>query len=220
MEFFIDTADVNEIKELASSGLVDGVTTNPSLIARSGRDFHKVIAEICEIIKGPVSAEVIATDRDNMIKEGKVLAKIAENVCIKLPLTWEGLQACKYFSDEGIQTNVTLCFSPGQALLAAKAGATYVSPFIGRLDDISSDGLKLIEDILLIYNNYADLSTKVLVASVRNPMQVIASAQMGADTITLPPKILKQLVSHPLTDMGLEAFLRDWNHPSNKPFVE
>lgn len=216
MKFFIDTAEISEIKELADYGLLDGVTTNPSLIAKSGRDFKEVIKEICEIVEGPVSAEVAATDYENMVKEGDILSKIAENVCIKLPLTMDGLKACKYFSDKGIQTNVTLCFSAAQAILAAKAGATFVSPFIGRLDDIGQDGLSLIEEICIIFQNYPEFETQVLVASVRNPIHITAAAKMGADVATIPAKILKQLVSHPLTDKGLETFIADWKKTGQK----
>ncbi|MBU1445890.1 fructose-6-phosphate aldolase [Patescibacteria group bacterium] len=210
MKFFIDSADVNEIKELASYGLLDGVTTNPSLIAKSGRDFKEVIAEICQIVEGPVSAEVAATDYENMVREGEILSQIAKNVCIKLPLTLDGLKACKYFSNKGVQTNLTLCFSSGQAILAAKAGATFVSPFVGRLDDIDFDGLSLIEEICEIYGNYPEFRTEVLVASIRNPLHITQSARIGADVATIPAKVLKQLVSHPLTDRGLENFSKDW----------
>ena len=216
MKFFIDSADVAEIKEAASYGLVDGVTTNPSLIAKSGRDFKEVIAEICKIVEGPVSAEVAATDYENMVREGEILSKIAKNVCIKLPLTLDGLRACKYFSGKGIQTNVTLCFSAAQAILAAKAGATFVSPFVGRLDDIGQDGLDLIEEICAIFDNYPAFETQVLVASVRNPIHITASAKMGAHVATLPAKVLKQLASHPLTDKGLETFVKDWASTGQK----
>lgn len=216
MKFFIDSADVNEIKEIASYGLLDGVTTNPSLIAKSGRDFKTVIGEICAIVSGPVSAEVAATDYETIIKEGEILSKIAKNVCIKLPLTMDGLKACKYFSQKGIQTNVTLCFSATQALLAAKAGATFVSPFVGRLDDIGQDGLALIEEICMIFANYPALQTQVLVASVRSPFHITQSAKIGAHVATIPGKILKQLVSHPLTDKGLETFLKDWKDSGQK----
>lgn len=209
MKFFVDTADVSEIRELAATGLLDGVTTNPSLIAKSGRDFMEVIAEICHIVDGPVSAEVVATDVDGMKAQGEKLSKIAKNVAIKVPLTWDGLKACKYFTDKGIMVNVTLCFSAAQALLAAKAGATFVSPFVGRLDDIGQDGLDLISDICTIYRAY-DFDTEVLVASVRHPIHVVESAKMGAHVATVPPATLKQLVKHPLTDKGLEAFLKDW----------
>lgn len=209
MKFFIDSADIAEIKEIASYGMLDGVTTNPSLIAKSGRDFKTVIKEICDIVEGPVSAEVTAVDYENMVKQGEVLAKIAKNVCIKLPLTIDGLKACKYFSSKGVQTNVTLCFSAAQAILAAKAGATFVSPFVGRLDDIGQDGLGLIEEICAIYSNYTEFKTEVLVASIRHPIHITQAAMMGADVATIPGKVLKQLVSHPLTDKGLETFIAD-----------
>jgi transaldolase len=210
MKFFVDTADTNEIRELAATGLLDGVTTNPSLIAKSGRDMKEVVKEICELTDGPVSAEVTALEADAMISEGETLAKIADNITIKLPMTMDGLKACKHFSNKGIMTNVTLCFSPSQAILAAKAGATFVSPFVGRLDDISIDGLQLIDDICEIYANYPDFETEVLVASIRNPMHLVEAAKMGAHVSTIPPKVLWQLVKHPLTDAGLEAFLADW----------
>lgn len=210
MKFFVDTADTDAIKELAETGMLDGVTTNPSLIAKSGRDFQQVIAEICALTDGPVSAEVVATDKAGMIEQGEKLAKIAKNVAIKVPLTWDGLKACRHFSDQGIQVNVTLCFSAAQALLAAKAGAAFVSPFVGRLDDIGQDGLDLIADICTIYSQY-DFDTEVLVASIRNPVHLVESAKMGADVATVPPSILKQLVQHPLTDKGLAAFLADWD---------
>jgi len=210
MKFFVDTADVDEIKDLASTGLVDGVTTNPSIIAKSGRDFIEVIGEICDIVDGPVSAEVAATDHETMLAEGKKLAQIASNVAVKVPLTPDGLKTCKALSDAGTQVNVTLCFSAGQAILAAKAGATFVSPFVGRLDDLSRDGMGLIEEICTIYANYSNFETEVLVASVRSPMHVVESARMGADVVTLPPSVLRQLFKHPLTDSGLEAFLSDW----------
>ena len=216
MKFFIDSAEIAEIKEMAAYGLVDGVTTNPSLIAKSGRDFKEVIAEICAIVEGPVSAEVAATDYANMVREGEILSKIAKNVCVKLPLTLDGIKACKYFSDKGIKTNVTLCFSAAQAILAAKAGATFVSPFVGRLDDIGQDGLSLIEEICQIYANYEDFNTQVLVASVRNPIHITQSAQMGAHVATMPAKVLKQLASHPLTDKGLETFVKDWASTGQK----
>ncbi|MFT5795532.1 MAG: transaldolase [Ulvibacter sp.] len=210
MKFFIDTANIEEIKELSSSGLLDGVTTNPSLIAKEGGNFFEILKEITKITDGPVSAEVMATDSENMIKEGLKLAKIANNICIKLPLTMEGLKACKYFSNEGIATNVTLCFSTAQAILAAKAGASYVSPFVGRLDDISFNGLELISDIRMIYDNYPEFETEILVASIRNPIHVTESAKIGADVATIPAKVFKQLVSHPLTDKGLATFSSDW----------
>lgn len=216
MKFFIDTAEISEIKELADYGLLDGVTTNPSLIAKSGRDFKEVVKEICEVVDGPVSAEVTATDFEGMIKEGEILGKLADNVCIKLPLTMDGLKACKYFSKKGIKTNVTLCFSAAQAILAAKAGATYVSPFVGRLDDIGLDGLSLIEEICTIFQNYPEFETEVLVASVRNPIHITTAAKMGAGVATIPAKVLKQLVSHPLTDKGLATFNDDWKKTGQK----
>ena len=197
MKFFVDSADIAEIKELAAMGFLDGVTTNPSLIAKSGRKFKEVIAEICAVVSGPVSAEVAATDYEGMIREGEILSKIAKNVCVKLPLTIDGLKACKYFSNKGIQTNVTLCFSAAQAILAAKAGATFVSPFVGRLDDIGQDGLSLIEEICEIYSNYPEFKTEVLVASIRHPIHITQAARMGADVATIPGKIFKQLASHP-----------------------
>jgi transaldolase len=210
MKFFVDTADVAEIRDLASTGLVDGVTTNPSIIAKSGLNFFDVIAEICDIVDGPVSAEVAATDHETMLKEGQKLAQIASNVAVKVPLTPDGLKTCKVLSDAGTHVNVTLCFSAGQAILAAKAGATFVSPFVGRLDDISRDGMGLIEEICTIYANYETFETEVLVASIRSPNHVIESAQIGADVVTVPPSVLRQLFKHPLTDSGLEAFLSDW----------
>jgi transaldolase len=216
MKFFIDSAEIAEIKELASYGLLDGVTTNPSLIAKSGRDFLEVIKEICSVVEGPVSAEVAATDYEGMVREGEILAKLAKNVCIKVPLTMDGLKACKYFSNKGIQTNVTLCFSAAQAILAAKAGATFVSPFVGRLDDIGQDGMALIEEICQIYSNYPVFKTQVLVASIRNPIHITAAAKMGADVATIPGKVLKQLASHPLTDKGLETFVKDWQATGQK----
>jgi len=220
MKFFIDSADIAEIKELAAYGLLDGVTTNPSLIAKSGRDFKEVIAEICSVVEGPVSAEVAATDYENMVREGEILSKIAQGskgyVCVKLPLTLDGLKACKYFSSKGVKTNVTLCFSAPQAILAAKAGATFVSPFVGRLDDIGQDGMSLIEEICDIYSNYPAFETEVLVASIRNPIHITQAARMGADVATVPGKVLKQLASHPLTDKGLETFVKDWASTGQK----
>ncbi|WP_422040559.1 fructose-6-phosphate aldolase [Roseibium sp.] len=209
MKFFVDTADTAVIKELESTGLLDGVTTNPSLIAKSGRDFKEVIAEICGITGGDVSAEVAATEFDQMIKEAHVLRAIADNVVIKLPLTFDGLKACKQLTEEGTKTNVTLCFSANQALLAAKAGATYISPFIGRLDDMNIDGLELIREIRVIYDNYG-FDTEILAASIRTPNHVKECAIIGADVATVPPATLKGLVKHPLTDKGLDAFLADW----------
>ena len=208
MKFFVDTADTQEIKSLAEAGLIDGVTTNPSLIAKSGRDFAEVIAEICELTPGHVSAEVVATEFDTMVSEGRKLQKIAPNVAVKLPLTLDGLKACRTLSDEGTAVNVTLCFSANQALLAAKAGATYISPFIGRLDDINIDGMELIEEIRTIYDNYM-FETEILAASIRSPNHVKQSALAGADVATVPPAVLKGLLNHPLTDKGLEAFLAD-----------
>jgi transaldolase len=210
MKFFVDTADTAEIKSLAASGLLDGVTTNPSLIAKSGRKILDVVAEICAIVEGPVSAEVAATDYEGMMHEAAVLKKIAANVTIKLPLTPDGLRACKTLTGEGVQTNVTLCFSAAQALLAAKAGATFVSPFVGRLDDIGQDGMALIADIVAIYRNYSALKTEILVASIRHPIHVVESAKLGAHVATLPPNVLRMLYGHPLTDKGLAAFLADW----------
>jgi transaldolase len=209
MKFFVDTADVAEIKRLNDTGLVDGVTTNPSLIAKSGRDFIDVIKEICALVDGPVSAEVTATDAAGMIEEGRKLAKVAKNVAVKVPLTEAGLVACKTLSQAGTPVNVTLCFSAAQALLAAKAGAAFISPFVGRLDDIGQDGMSLIGEIAEIYSNY-DFQTEILVASVRSPQHVVDAARIGADVCTLPPGVIWQLFKHPLTDKGLEAFLKDW----------
>lgn len=210
MKFFIDTAEVDEIRDLAATGLVDGVTTNPSLVAKSGRNFKEVIAEICDVTDGPVSAEVTAIDADNMISEAKELVKIAKNVAIKVPLTMDGLKACRAISDSGTMVNVTLCFNANQALLAAKAGATFISPFIGRLDDIGIDGMELIEEIRAIYDNYDALETEILAASIRSANHVKFAAMAGADVATVPPSVLRGLVKHPLTDKGLEAFLADW----------
>ena len=209
MKFFIDSADLDAIAELADIGLVDGVTTNPSIIAKSGRDFKEVIAEICKLTDGHVSAEVVGTDAEDMIREGRVLRKIADNVCVKLPLTMAGLKACNQLSSENIPTNVTLCFSANQALLAAKVGATYISPFIGRLDDITLDGMELIEDIRTIYDNFG-YETEVLAASIRSVNHVKECALVGADVITAPPKVVKSLADHVLTDKGLAALLKDW----------
>ncbi len=210
MKFFVDTADVNAISDLAATGLIDGVTTNPSLIAKSGRNFFEVIADICSIVPGPVSAEVAATDHETMLAEGRKLATIAANVCVKVPLTIDGLKTCKALSDEGTKVNVTLCFSPAQALLAAKAGATFISPFVGRLDDIGQDGMDLISDTVQIYRNYEHIQTEVLVASIRSVPHLVESARLGADVATLPPDVIKKLFNHPLTDKGLAAFLKDW----------
>ena len=210
MKFFVDTADINEIRDLAATGLLDGVTTNPSLIAKSGKQFIPLIEEICGVVKGPVSAEVAAMDYATMIKEGKKLAAIADNVAVKVPLTPDGLKVCKELSDAGTMVNVTLCFSAAQAILAAKAGATFISPFVGRLDDIGADGLSLIQDIVTIYSNYDYFDTQVLVASVRNPVHIVESAKMGAHVMTGPASVIKQLYNHPLTDKGLAAFAADW----------
>ena len=209
MKFFVDTADVAEIRDLDDAGLVDGVTTNPSLIAKSGRDFLEVVKEICDLVEGPVSAEVTALDAETMLAEGRKLAALAPNVVVKLPLTFDGLKACQALTSEGIKTNVTLCFSANQGLLAAKAGATYISPFIGRLDDLGVDGMELIENLRIIYDNYG-FETQVLAASIRSPAHVEQCALAGADVATVPPGVLKGLVKHALTDKGLEAFLADW----------
>lgn len=211
MKFFVDTADIDDIKDLADTGLVDGVTTNPSLVAKSGKEFIPLIEEICGIVHGPVSAEVGATDYETMLKEGQRLAKIAKNIAVKVPLTEAGLKVCKELSDEGTMVNVTLCFSVGQAILAAKAGAAFISPFVGRLDDLCYDGLDLIGDIVQVYDNYG-FDTEVLVASIRNPLHITESAKMGADVATCPPKVIKQLYKHPLTDKGLAAFVEDWKN--------
>ena len=210
MKFFVDTADVDEIRDLAATGLLDGVTTNPSLVAKSGRPFLEVIREICEVVDGPVSAEVTATDHPTMLSEGRKLAQLAGNVAVKVPLTPDGLKTCRALADDGVMVNVTLCFSASQSILAAKAGAAFVSPFIGRLDDISRDGMGLIEDIRLIYDNYEGFATEILVASVRSPNHVAEAAKLGADVATIPPGVIRQLFNHPLTDKGLDAFLADW----------
>jgi transaldolase len=210
MKFFVDTANIDEIKDLASTGLLDGVTTNPSLIMQSGRNFIEVIKEICDIVPGDVSAEVVATDYNGMMEEASKLRKIAKNVVIKLPLTWDGIKACKALTDDGVKVNVTLCFSANQAILAAKAGATYISPFVGRLDDMGQDGLNLIGEICQIYSQYPAFETEVLVASIRHPIHLSESAKMGAHVATLPPKVIKQLFYHPLTEKGLAQFLADW----------
>ena len=210
MKFFVDTADVDAIRDLADTGLVDGVTTNPSLIAKSGRDFVEVVQEICDIVDGPISAEVTATEFDAMLEEGRKLTKIHKNITVKVPLTRDGLKTCKALSGDGTMVNVTLCFSANQALLAAKAGATFISPFVGRLDDIGTEGMQLIDDIVQIYANYPDLKTEVLVASVRSPMHVLEAAKIGAGVATLPPDVLHAMFKHPLTDKGLDAFLADW----------
>jgi transaldolase len=209
MKFFADTAEISEIKTLAAEGLLDGVTTNPSLIHKSGRDFLEVVREIAGVVDGPVSAEVVALDYDGMMREAEILRKIAGNIAIKVPLTPDGLKACKSLTGDGTMVNVTLCFSAAQALLAAKAGATFISPFVGRHDDVSFDGMALIADIRLIYDNY-DFETQILVASVRHPMHVVEAAKIGADVMTAPPKIIHQLFKHPLTDAGISSFLKDW----------
>jgi fructose-6-phosphate aldolase, TalC/MipB family len=209
MKFFVDTAEIKDIKELYETGLLDGVTTNPSLIAKSGRDFKEVVKEICSIVPGPVSAEVASLEYDGMIAEGTVLAALAENVVVKVPLTLAGLKATKTFKERGIKTNVTLCFSANQALLAAKAGATYISPFLGRLDDINLDGVELIENIRVIYDNYA-FDTEILAASIRSPNHVTQVALAGADVATIPPAVIRKLADHPLTNAGIDGFLKDW----------
>ena len=209
MKFFVDTADIADIRELASEGLLDGVTTNPSLIHKSGRPFLEVVKEICGVVEGPVSAEVVATDHESMMREAEILRKVADNIAVKVPLTVDGLKTCKTLTGDGTMVNVTLCFSANQALLAAKAGATFVSPFVGRHDDVGYPGMELIADIRLIYDNY-DFATEILVASVRNPIHVHEAAKIGADVMTAPPSVIRQLFKHPLTDNGLKAFLADW----------
>ena len=215
MKFFADTAEIADIKELAATGLLDGVTTNPSLIAKSGRDFMEVTKEICGIVNGPVSAEVVALDHEGMMREAEVLRKLADNVCIKVPLTIDGLKTCKALTGDGTMVNVTLCFSANQALLAAKAGATFISPFVGRHDDVGYPGMELIADIRIIYDNY-DFPTQILVASVRNPIHVHDAAKLGADVMTAPPAVIRQLFKHPLTDNGIAAFLKDWEATGQK----
>jgi transaldolase len=210
MKFFVDTANLAEIEELSATGLVDGVTTNPTLVAGAKRDFKGLIAEICRLVPGPVSAEVAATDAETMLREGRVLAKIAANVAVKVPMTWDGLKVCRALSSEGTMVNVTLCFSANQALLASKAGATFVSPFVGRLDDAGADGMDLIREIRAIYDNYPDLKTQILAASIRNVGHVKSAALIGADVATVPPAVLRALVAHPLTDKGLQQFVADW----------
>ena len=210
MKFFADTADTDEIRDLAATGLLDGVTTNPSLVARTGKDFRDVLDAICALVKGPVSAEVTATDAGGMLDQGRGLAEVAGNVVVKVPLTWDGLKACKALSGEGVGVNVTLCFAPVQALLAAKAGAMFVSPFVGRLDDIGHEGMRLIDDIRTVYDHYPDFATEILVASVRHPGHVAEAARIGADACTCPPAVIRKLADHPLTDKGLAAFLDDW----------
>jgi transaldolase len=209
VKFFVDTADISDIRQLAETGLLDGVTTNPSLIHKSGRKFLEVVAEICEVVPGPVSAEVVATGHDEMMREAEILRKIADNIAIKVPLTIDGLKTCKKLTSDGTMVNVTLCFTANQALLAAKAGATFISPFVGRHDDIGFDGMQIISDIRMIYDNY-DYGTQILVASIRHPVHVLESAKIGADVITAPPAVIRQLFNHPLTDRGLESFASDW----------
>lgn len=216
MKFFADTADLDEIRDLAATGMVDGVTTNPSLVARAGRDFIEALREISALVRGPISAEVTALDTPGMLREAEKLRAVAKNIAIKVPMTWDGLKACRALSNEGTMVNVTLCFSANQALLAAKAGAAFVSPFVGRLDDISQDGMELISDIREIYDNYPDLETDILVASVRHPAHVLQAARLGADVCTIPPNVLRQLIRHPLTDAGIAAFLEDWKKSGQK----
>ena len=215
MKFFADTAEIADIKELADTGLLDGVTTNPSLIHKSGRDFVEVVREIAGICAGPISAEVVALDYDGMMREAEILRKIADNIAIKVPLTPAGLKTCKALTSEGTMVNVTLCFSAAQALIAAKAGASFISPFVGRHDDVGFDGMELIADIRMIYDNY-DFPTEILVASVRHPMHIIEAAKIGADVMTAPPKIIHQLYKHPLTDLGIAAFMKDWEATGQK----
>lgn len=215
MKFFADTAEISEIRDLSATGLLDGVTTNPSLVQKSGRDFIEVLKEITQICSGPVSAEVVAVDYDGMMGQAEKLRRVADNVAIKVPLTEAGLKACRALSGEGTMVNVTLCFSAAQALLAAKAGASFISPFVGRLDDIGHSGMELISDIRMIYDNY-DFATEILVASVRSPMHIVEAAKIGADVMTAPPKVIHQLFKHPLTDAGLEAFLKDWESTGQK----
>ena len=210
MKFFVDPADLNEIKDLAATGMVDGVTTNPSLAAKQGMNFKELIAEVCKVVPGPVSAEVTALDYETMMKEAEVLRKIARNITIKVPLTQDGLKVCRALSSEGTMVNVTLCFTCGQAILAAKAGATFVSPFVGRLDDLGVNGMQLIEDIRMVYDNYDAFKTQILVASVRSPEHIINAGRIGADVVTAPPKVIRQLYHHPLTDSGLKTFAEDW----------
>jgi transaldolase len=215
MKFFVDTADTNDIRELAETGLLDGVTTNPSLINKAGRNFLEVVKEIAEIVPGPVSAEVVALDHKEMMREAEILRKIADNITIKVPLTIDGLKTCKALTSEGTMVNVTLCFTANQALLAAKAGATFISPFVGRHDDIGFDGMQIISEIRTIYDNY-EFATQILVASVRHPVHVLQSAMIGADVMTAPPAVIRQLFKHPLTDKGLEGFLADWEKTGQK----
>jgi transaldolase len=215
MKFFADTADTDDIRDLAATGLLDGVTTNPSLVQKSGRDFLEVVREICGIVEGPVSAEVVALDHEGMMREAEILRKIADNIAVKVPLTPDGLKTCKKLSADGTMVNVTLCFSANQALLAAKAGASFISPFVGRLDDIGQPGMEMVADIRLIYDNY-DFATQILVASVRNPIHILDAAKIGADVVTAPPAVIRQLFNHPLTDKGIAAFLADWEKTGQK----
>jgi len=215
MKFFVDTADTAEIRELAETGLLDGVTTNPSLVHKAGRDFLEVVREICGIVAGPVSAEVVALDHEGMMREAEILRRIADNIAVKVPLTVDGLKTCKALTADGTMVNVTLCFTANQALLAAKAGATFISPFVGRLDDVGTIGMEIVSDIRLIYDNYG-YETQILVASVRHPIHVLQSAMIGADVMTAPPAVIRQLFKHPLTDRGLEAFLADWEKTGQK----
>lgn len=216
MKIFLDTANIEEIHTINQSGIIDGVTTNPSLVAKTGKNFLTIIEEICKTVSGPVSAEVAGMDFSQMIKEGNILSKISKNVVIKLPLTPDGLRACRYFSENNIKTNVTLCFSVGQAILAAKAGATYVSPFVGRLDDIGYNGMNLISDIVDVYNNYPIWDTQVLVASIRSPEHISQAAKYGADIVTIPPSVISKLYNHPMTDIGLDTFSKDWKNTGQK----
>ena len=215
MDIFADTADIEEIRKLNELGIIDGVTTNPSLIAKSGRDIRVVLAEICELVPGPISGETVSSDSEGMVREGRWLREIANNMVVKVPLTPEGIKACYQLSDEGHPVNVTLCFSANQALLAAKAGATFISPFVGRLDDISSEGMQLIQEIRMIYDNY-DFPTEILTASARGPMHILEAAKIGSDVVTAPPKAIWQMFNHPLTDKGLKAFLDDWEKTGQK----
>ncbi|HAD25453.1 MAG TPA: fructose-6-phosphate aldolase [Alphaproteobacteria bacterium] len=216
MKFFVDTADLDEIRDLAATGMVDGVTTNPSLVAKAGRDFFEALQEICDLVPGPVSAEVTATDTDGMLREAEKLRAVADNIAIKVPTTWDGLKACRRLADEGVMVNVTLCFSVNQAILAAKAGAAFVSPFVGRLDDIGQIGMDLIADIKQVYDHYPAFKTEILVASVRHVTHLLDAARLGADICTIPPNVLRQLIRHPLTDAGLAAFLADWEKTGQK----
>ena len=215
MDIFADTADIEEIRKLNELGIIDGVTTNPSLIAKSGREIREVLVEICELVPGPISGETVSSDAEGMVREGRWLREIANNMVVKVPLTPEGIKACYQLSDEGHPVNVTLCFSANQALLAAKAGATFISPFVGRLDDISSEGMQLIQEIRMIYDNY-DFSTEILTASARSPMHILEAAKIGSDVVTAPPKAIWQMFNHPLTDKGLKAFLDDWEKTGQK----